>query len=612
VAGDDTLVSDDRVAQQAWGDMRRGIGVFEYLESESLSGCADSDLDIAQGIITLPTKRVLIGTGAAIPGAWAAQAPVYGLRILDNGDIRWLVWTPLSATFYIHIFTTDFWIARNPSGGLIHTIVPYAGYYALATGTGFYKLEFVGAAPFFTPGWAMHTEGLCEHDGKLYTYNPTDGKLYWALGAAEAYGAVAWAGSSTFPVPLEPGEVVRQLLEWKDAFDNPCVTIITDRRVMLYSDQDYFGTLFRTGKQGGRPYGHVWTRDGNLYLTNYPFNDTIWALDHQSIDEVSPNKGGGIASNQTFAVSHLAGNFRNLFAFCPTRQGKSNPGRILKATEAFGWSPLARGKLVNPEDWSSALVSPITGGVYGQEEVLSVYADGTTYVQQSPDRGDLAYNVDDLTYEPGPLWLVSAWTDCSLEDVAKLAAWFRVLAIKNDRTYGLPTGGALYFSYEVDGLGWAALGSRGPTFPNVMALPSSADQTGKPFIRLRWAIGLSSTVLTPIVKAVVLAYERAPDIYDGLQVPIDLSAERFSSQTDQRFYLLTRDDLLVELDKLKQAPGKPKRFYKVTIGVGTSQKVYNACDVRVSGNLDPSTGYGNVVFTLRDVTAPPDGLPSVS
>lgn len=602
VAGDDSLVSDDRIAQQVWADMRRGIGVFEYVESESLSGCQDSDLDTSQGVITLPTKKVAIGAGGGISAAWAAHAPIYGMRVLDSGNVRWLLWNGTDTTTYQYNIATDAWFTLS-STNTVYAIVPYAGYYYMATSGGLRR-----SSPGISALWggvasSNDFRALCVHDGKLYAYDATLNKVVWT---DPANAATAWPGVSAQTVPLEAGETVEQLLEWKDAFDNKCVTIVTDRRLILYSDQDYFGSMFATGRQGGHPRAHAWVRDGNLYLTDYPFSDTIWAIDHQSADEVSPNKLGGIQANQRFAVSHLAGDFRYLYAFCPNRTGKAYPGRVLKGSEAFGWSGLNRGKLANPEDWNSAVTAPITGGAYGQGEVLTIYADGSTVVQQSPDRGDLAYNVDDLTYENGPLWLWSAWTDCGLEDAAKIAAWFRLMAIKNDRTFGLPTGGAVQFKAEFDATLFGTYGP-GATYPATIPLPDT-NQAGQPFIRLRWGIGLTSTGVTPIIRSVGLHYERAPDIYDGLQVPIDLSRARFSPE-DMRFYGLTRDDLLVELAKLKQAPGKPKRFYPVTLGVGNALVTYKACDVRVSGNIDPSTGYGILVFTLRDVSYPPSGLP---
>jgi len=612
VAGDDTLVSDDRIAQQVWADMRAGIGLFEYTEAESLSGCQDSDLDTSQGVIILPTKKVVVGATFPIPGAWAATGPIYGIRINDGSNFRWCVWKTTSDTFYLQDAVSTGWLGvQLVPGAIVNAIIPFSYHYVMATSNGIYAFLLSGST--LTPDtlWVTGSIGLCEHDGKVYTYRPSDNKLYWST--QPLLPATAWTGVSAFTVPLEPGEAVRQLLEWKDAFDNRCVTIITDRRVVLYSDQDYFGTLFRTGKQGGNPRATVWSRDDNLYLTNYPYNDTIWAIDHQSVDEVSPNKNGGIQANQTFAVAQLSGDFRHLYAFCPTRTGKSNPGRVLKAIEAFGWSALNRGDLADPQDWDSAVTNAIVGGAYGQDEVLTVYASGKTVVQQSPDRGDLAYNVDDLTYENGPLWLCSAWTDCGLETAAKVAAWWRINAIRNDRTFGLPTGGVVRLVLEFDTSSPATAVTTLPltnaaVWPHTIPLPSTG-QNGQPFVRMRWKIGLTSTGVTPIIRANSLHYERAPDIYDGLQVSIDLSHDRFP-QEDSRFYLKTRADLMIELDRLKQGPNVRKQFFPVVVARGTGLKTYTACDVRVSGNLDPSTGYGTLVFTLRDVSAPPSGSPS--
>lgn len=632
VAGDDSLISDDRVAQQVWSDMRAGIGLQEYTETQSLSGCQDSDLDISQpGIIVLPPRKVPIGGSGALSAAWAAHAPVYGIRLDDGSVYQWLLWNTTDSSLQIYNSSTDAWSALAVTG-TVTALCAYGGVYVVATTTSIYTIN---TAATITARWAVGCRGLCVHDNKLYTQRISDGKIYWT-NPTELLAGTAWSGVSAEAFAAEPGEVVVQLLEWKDATDARAVVLLTDRRIMFYSDQDYyvqFGPAL--GRSGGRPFGYVWIRDDNLYLTNYPYSDTVTVFTQQSSDDVSPNKNGGIGVNQRFSISSLGGNLRTMFAFCPNVTGKALAGRTMRASEAFGWSTLNRGKLADPENWDSAVVTPVTGGASGREQVLTVFANGTTEVQAVPDRGDLAYNLDDGDYEQGPLWLVSAETDCGLEQLAKLAAWFRINAIRTDRQFGLPGGCELHFKYEINGTGWRtfdiqypqdtyqvglflirSLVSSGNAWPLVLPLPD-ASQAGVPFVRLRWAVGLKSTAgtprrVTPIVRSVALHYERAPDIYDGIQVAVDLSKERFDQLEDQMFYGLDRYALRQELEKLKGGPGQPKTFWPVTIGYGGTEKFYAAMDVRLSGNVDPSTGFGVFTLTMRDVSAPPPGVPSAS
>lgn len=635
VAGDDTLISDDRIAQQVWSDLRAGTGLYAYTESQSLSGYQDGDLDTTMpGVITLPPARHRVTDHDTTR---VTTAPVYGVAGRPGGAIGWFLWSPRSghATGYDTVgddlLDYDFSLGE---GRTINDILPLPlGYLIAVGGGGLYFVPHDDATPI--AAWGKEILALAHHDGKVYGLG-ADGYMYWASESV-AMGYASWVASpneanqsaATF-VPCSPDEQVTQMLEWRAADDARTLLVVTTERLVFYADADYFRQFVRHSKPAW-PRAYVWERDDNLYVTNYPHNERVLVYDHQTIDEVGPNKGGGIQRNQRFAVASLGGHWRNMFAFCTDQQDgdgdpRGYPGRTMKATEAFGWCGLDRGTLADPDDWDSTVTDPIIGGFYGEEHAYTVRASGIVTMQDVPDEPALPYFLAAQDFDDGPCWLVSAETDASLEQIKKLAEWWRLNAILPDGRFGIPANTTLRFRYQVDGGAWqevvnvvGALNRQVGLFlirsnentdsdwPLTVPLKAGAlSQEGDAFYRLRWAIGLTGNAgFSPFVRSIALHYVRLAHVYDGLQVAVDLSVARFQHYKDGRFYGRDREDLLYELNKLRS--GAAPYQWPVVIGTGGAETVYRAMDVRVSGDLDPSTGFGRWTFTLRDLTAPRSG-----
>lgn len=639
VLGDSSLISDDRIAQAVFSDFRPGLGKRRYVAAESLSGYQDGDLLTVEGVATLPPRRnLLVANGAAgrLPAAASAPAtgPVlgYGLGWGALFIYDFLAWAPdISRAYAWNSTFNQFDVLTGPP----NAAPPYSGfarfarYHVLCLGTGiWYSTDGQLYTQGWTPGGTITLRGLVNHDNKLYVAaydSATNGlKLYWVATRAQLIAGigVAWPGVSTDELILETAEVVVNLVDWKDERNNRQIQIVTTRRIASYDDADFFTTFWPVpdADDSARPFGFVSPRDDLLYLCFGGKNNSVFVFNHQTVEETGPNKEFGIPKgNANFTIGALTGNSRHMFAL-----GLGPQGRVLIANDAFGWSPFVRARLTTPSDLNSAPTSAnekIAGMLYfGSRLVVLMQGGGAEYVDW-PDEASSVYNFaiagsvpDVRAYEQGPFYLYSPEFDAGNELLQKIGKWWTLVAENptgsNAASAGLPTGCQLLFGYQFDGGSWTTATALGAVdaFPHVVGLDPSGFP---PFRKLRFRVALqgasAGTLITPILRAAALAYTREPNIYDGLQVVIDLSEQRFRLLDGQLFYGRDRQYLRNFIETLKSGPSVVKTHYPVSYSYAGNVRSYASVDVRVSGTEDPQDGYGHYTLTLRDLSPPYSG-----
>lgn len=637
VLGDDSLVSDGRIGQAVFSDFVAGIGKRRYTEIDNLSGYADGDLDTNdQGYATLPRLPVAISVSGGALSA-ANRTPAGANRMItgfgyDNNIASGLIyshaiWEPDTTLPDVYDRTLPGY--RTGTGLVGGGWLPLAGmayfaglYVCVTNNLGVYtSTNGFNFTPRWNPGGTLQPRGLVVHDNKLYlvVYDTAAAaqsiQLYWVATQAQLTAGTAWPASSTDKFPLEPNETVIDIKDWKDKLDNRQIFIVTNLRIVAYDDADFF-TVFAPLYQYDatvRPAAAVFARDDLLYQNYGGLNKSVKVYNHQVIDDVGPWRDGGFTAGAVgdFSIVQMFSNSRWLFAYCRSKNA-SGAGRILRGNDSFGWSTVNRATQADTSDFNSAVTDNLTGGFLFGDYLYSVYASGAVQRQFFPDRGDLAPYNTDYTYKTGVRWLYSAEFDAGDETLWKLAKWWRVIIENLAGAYTLNQAAAhIYLKWSLDGgaFGTATDLPFGSVFPNVIPLPSLADQSGLAFRKLRFAVGIDGGAATvgdpPLLRAIVLGFTKEPTIYDGLQVPVDLSDDRWANL--DLFYGNDREALRTYLETLKNGPGTARKHYPVTIGWAGYQKVYASMDVRVAGSEDPQSRYGKYILTMRDLTAEPSG-----
>jgi len=647
VLGDDSIVSDDRIAQAVFSDFRPGLGKRRFVASESLSGYQDGDLLTVEGVATLPPRRVaLAGALNAGTASWAGKL-VLGYPFALANRYQFALWGPNTgaggATMYVRDSITNTFVLPTLTGSPTAVTLPYNGfgrfgqYFVICwLNSIYYSLD--GQA--YSQGWSpanTRFEGLIEHDSKLYVLARSTVtnllRFYWIATEAQltAGVGVAWPGASASAVDfqLRSTEIVTNIVDWTDERYNRQIHVVTTRRIFSYNDADFFTTFWRVPDANDThyPFAFVSPRDDLLYVSFFGANNSVYVLNHQTVEETGPNKEFGLPKgNANFTIAALAGNSRHMFAL-----GLGPQGRVLIANDAFGWSTFVRARLTTPSDLTSTPLTAneiIVGMLYVESRLYVVTQGGTVEYIDWPDEAASVYNFlttggppDARAYEQGPFYAYAPEFDAGNELLWKMAKWW-TLHVENPAqasgpALALPTSCLLLFGYQWDGGAWITYGTTinsASAFPYRIPLPSAGNQAGTVFRKTRFFFGLqgasAGTLITPILRAVVLAYTREPDIYDGLQVVIDLTDDRWLDGDGKvlgKFYGKDRQTLRNLIEVLKSGPGQAKQHYSVIVGRKGFTKTYASMDIRVSGVEDPQSRFGRYTLTLRDLSAPASG-----
>ena len=642
VLGDDSLISDDRISSAVFGSdtFSGGIGVRRYKEIEGLSGYQDGDLLSLEGVLTSPLFPESVGT---VPVNIGTNPRGFGLNW--TAQYQFLVWAPSTVRPYVwNSVGAAFETLTGPPVGAMSTFASFnklGQYYVGCWLSGiWYSTDGKNWTQGWTPGGGIQLRGLVKHNNNLYVLVAGEGgvntmRFRWISTEAQltAGVGVAWPGvgvDTNFP-----GGNIHNIVNWTDENTGDTMIYLVDAfRVYGYSDNDYWIQYWDIpdAHQSYQPYIWVNPRDNLLYVGSGRAK-SIYALNHQTIDEVGPNKGFGLSQQAIpgdFVCTILDGNTRFMFALgYPT--DTTGTGRIMVAGDNMGWSPLMRGPRTDDEVLDGAVTastSRIKGMFYFDQWLVTIKDGGLVQRIFFPDEPFTSYRGSGVapTAYPwgknrtgGYSWAYSPEFDAGNETLYKLLKYFRILAERQvTAAPGLPSGGGVKFKYQIDGGSWTTPVTILPgagNWPAVLPIPSANDQRGTQFRKLRWAIGVqsngSSTWDTAIIRGIIVGLTKEPDIYDGLQCVIDLSDARWRDEEGnpiKEFYGRDRKELRALIETLKSGPSSgTKRHYPVTIGANGQVKSYASCDIRVSGSTDPNTDYGKFTFTMRALDAPPSG-----
>lgn len=619
VAGDATVVDEQRIASLVWSDWTPGMGHKFTDEQDSLGGYAYGNLvTYYPNMAVLPPKQIDLG---GIPAGYDESNMRWGKSTLmpnalygysKHDDNRLLVWDGTSGN--------GAWDDYAMPGGatVIRGVAEFGGYLVIATdegivttvdGTTFVERwnSGLGASGFYGP---------VVHDNKIYVVSALDFKLYWTTDVTTT--ASPWPGGSAESLQLQPGEEIVDLFEWRNRAGTRSIHILTTRRLIGYDDDDFFADAFPIapftyGDQQLTSAGVSWL-DQAIYLTT---GDTpgayVWQITNDAFTNVNPNKRGGFPRAQRRAVQFIApslsriyalgGNFNGVEFYYGGGSGPANvaiPGWIMAYTGA-GWHPVAEG--------AGTGLDALRSCSYIQNQVIFHRWDGSrfrVYTVYVPENGALPYDQDHRSYAEGTYYLVSAETDAALENTDKTARYFTVKIEKQDGTLGLAADHEAELWVSFDGAAFSQVGATATSataFPWRIPLPGPtlADQEGVVWERLTWMIKLrknpgAAANVTPILRAVILSYTRSPEIYDGFQFSIDLTRKRF----DRRF---RGKDHAYLRDKLRALMGG-KTHPQVSWGEGANKRTIKAAELRINARENPASGFGVYLVTGRAVDVP--------
>ena len=626
VAGDASVVDEQRIAVLSYADWSPGMGKKFSDEQDSLGGYAYGNLNtLYPNMAVLPPKQVDLGGIQA--GYDESNMRWIKSSVAPNGlcgyskhdtENRFLRWDGTSGA--------GAWVitaAMPDAATTIRGACDYGGYLVICTDKGIVTTVDVTT---FTARWNTGAAisgfyGPVTHDNKVYAISAVDLKMYWTndptLGSP-------WGGVSAEAIALRPGEAIVDLFEWKNRAGTRAIHILTTQRLIAYDDDDFFTDVFPIaphafGSQqlmSAAPY----PADQAVYLST---GDTpgafVWQVTNDAFTNVNPNKGGGFPKAMRRAIGFispsltrvyaLGGNFNGVESYYGGGGGPANsvvPGWIM-AYNGAGWHCVAEGP--SP----AALLTALRSCAYLQNQVIFHYWDVSrfrVYTVYVPENGALPYDQDHRSYAEGTYYLVSAETDAGLENTDKTGRYFEIKIEKQDGTAGLPTDHEAELWVSFDGAAFVQYGTTATSataFPWRIPLPGPtvANQQGIVWKRMSWMIKLRKNVgaaanVTPILRSVAHAYTRSPIIYDGFQVVIDLSRERFKNLNRGLFRGKSRTYLRNKLRTMMNS----KLHYKVEWGTGNTRRTIKAAEVRINARENAGTGFGQYVVTGRDVSVP--------
>lgn len=612
--GDNAERSDQRTPQVFYTDPSGGLGEFFYKETEGISSFTESQCDTRfPGMIVLPPDRTrlgAIGELATRKGSALSVVP-WRARYLGQTNARWIVYTDNGSQAFVYNPAANTWaLAQSPTN--FYTIAKFQGQFLAATkgsgGAGIFKSTTGATGSWSALALAPADSGsLCEHDSKIFadTYTGSALKLTWTTDTT-----VAWTTSGG-SIQLRDGEFVRQLIEWRDRVGRAVLYIVTTRRILQY-DEDadtfllfYDFDLFSSGANL-YPYAFASPGDGNLYvlLSNAASDGTagtvVWFSG--TTNRTSPNRRGALPIGTTGPINlgSITGGLQWLYAATWPRSG-SGTGRVFAMSNQQAWHTLL--------DGDAAASAPLGIG-YGNDTLLSIHKDGTTYELPLPDVPDLPLFAT-RTYRNGDLYDHEfAFTDGGTPNMNKQWLWVTVQCLDHtsaNKVPGMTPFGAVTVDYRRDvDTGWTTLGVLDGTFtswPVVLPINSGFGVKAKQ-IKIRLRLFSGSAGNTPVVASVGLAYVRQEVPRSAYTVPIDLS------NRDHPLYL-GKDvaQLLAAMDRWTQ----PGALVRLDFAGGdeasvpaTGRTVLN-CVFAYSGEDDPMLGPLRYQGQFADFTPPASG-----
>lgn len=628
VLGDPSRRTDRRTVNVVLSDTSEGLGTEEYIESQGLTTFTDATVDTRFGTPVGRPRAVSAGTlptgvfrrptfieagpgGSATLFAWCyddgeSGAPTppdssyYGAARYDGST-----WTSLEARYGYTGF------ARFNGQYVVVRETPTAGSSGLATSTdGVTWTEVAAVTPRTVEGVSVSTteqfQGACIHDNKLYTFSRRDSAIHYQGDLSNTS-----TRRVTEKLKLQPLERVVQLVEWRYD-DAPTVYVVTTQRILFLDDlTDTFATfLDLTPYTAGIFYCRprlVPHSDGNAYVFFgdvpalasgfYEVRDTVLQLTGNTVEDIGPNKDGGVPYNKRSALFAAVSGLHWLWVF-GTQNTNSMAGIGASRTYALGKN---LGWHVMYADESAATYTSIAGGGFVDGKLYTVYGSGNVVVQ--------SYAIDTVArpanlaqagvaaYDTAAQEIVYGWTDLGIDEpilIRDVEIDARVL-----RQPGIPVGSALTVHYATNGSpSWNVIASLdgSSAFPRRIPLAGAAGIACEEFrVRLVLTPTVSSS---PLIRQVVIHGLPAPDVRSVYSAQIDLRGHDLDTPNGQR-----RNTLRTRLEALAAR----KTLVAMSWGYGTWKESIGAVRVSITGRGDPHSGEAIYTVTALDYTTPASG-----
>lgn len=608
-AGDTAQRTDQRTPQVIWTDQRGGMGERFYLETEGLTSFTAGNCDVRfPNMITLVPQYTGVGTGSH---GMIASVPSFAeyLGITNAYVIVWAYGNASLISARRYDDTAGTWNTVTTGGVGISLLTGYAyfnGYYLFATtnaGQGLYTST--DGVTWANSAKAKACIGLATHDNKVWTFNNTDKTLDFATDPTAAHAS--WGTSAV--LYLHPGEIVRQVAEWRDRVGRAAVYVVTTRRLIWYDeDADAFLNFFQLGELVNPTTSHprlaVSPRDGSAFLTLYDTatnaaSDRVYKFSGVT-EPLGPNQRGGLPLDYGNTLVAAVGNSRWMF-FAVRPRGAATNGSTMVLNEQGGWGVM----------WGPS--SLIVGVGYGQGKLFTLLSNGLIE-QTVGDSWDTPLNGLTSARYQGFCQHEFAYTDGGTPNIDKQALWVTINSLDHTSATlapglagGVVSGATCAVQYRTDRTGWttAAALTAADTFPKTIALNGGA---GVPFrqFKLKLSLDTNSALYTPVIVSTALSYIRMEAPKFSYTVVADLS---------ERDHPLYRGQDIAQLRARIAAWAQPGSVVRLDFAGGdwgTTATTDNparatsvpSCTVQYSASEDPEKGPMYTTLVFNDVSAP--------
>jgi hypothetical protein len=587
-----------------------------------------------KGYVTLPQKTLATLTmpAAALPDAISFATPASGANAGKRhvyfhaspyvGTASTFVYARSGSTHTAASFAVTGVTNPNLLRVVGHNAVVVATYASGGTNTPAGLAYSSDGETFTVAVSTVSPRGLVRFDNKVWTFNATDRMLYAAvdptqgLYVAPSTNPNGWRALSDV-LQLLPGEMVSDLVLWRDNQGQQTLYVLTGQRLIGYDTEsgefleyDAFGQWMGDQSLPLGAHAVVWPRDRQLYLwtRNAQGEAQRWVRQYTgTVSEVGPTHTGQLGTDKVPLIRALVANAHHVFAFYGDDNILGGPAisqGVLAYNEQGGWHPV----YTSPRPYPDRL----RAGGYDGGYLYILYNEGTQATCDVVDLPDSATPTIILNSKgqatSGSITL--AETECGAPGVYKLGAYLYVDARKPDNTYGLPANNTLRLgTYLYDGaMHSSAIDlTAASTFPAIIPLPDNDAtlQTGLPFRRFKLQPLLQKSATTDDSARIMdigLYYDLWREQRYAYQFAIDFTDAAWgypTSGTDG----VTREQAIANLLTLQNT----KQRFKVTFGAANGQQiVIPAAEILVASRTDMNQ-HGVWPVTIRDVSAPASG-----
>jgi hypothetical protein len=465
---------------------------------------------------------------------------------------------------------------------------------------------------------------VCEFDQRLWALdtftNPTTLRNTFTAYASVDVSTVAagggtWVTGASFAGPYL--EVAVKLFTWLYPPDDgrPTLWCLTTSRLLYYdyyaatpSWQEWF--VFRTpqGATAERAGSDACVSpvDNNLYVALWG-KSMIWKFTGRTIEQISPNKRGGLPSAARLQPTVLAGHGYNFCAFAEAHvAGGGGTGAALAVAEG--------GQFHHLHDHASLLTR---GGGVGEQKIWVVTSSGgsgTVWELDNPDDEAVPPNATTRTYAAGALVHKTAWINGGLKNVNKRVLYAEIDALTADGEPGLDAGATVKVEI-VTRSATTTLGTltAASTFPAVLAVAGGIACK-------EWQVWLTltrgtATTATPIIRAAKIGYRPRPKQRHTYAVRADVRDEAPAFTTpDGKFFGNSASALRLYLDEVSDNDENGQDDELVGLiygGDGNSldprYRSVPQTELLIQAQESPDGADGLYLLSFSDISAPSSG-----